>query len=231
MHMNAGMGRWLAASVALVGTMQAQAPSPQLAAVLQQMDAASKTFKSARADFHCDYYERVVRDTSTQAGPIYFLREGGATQMGLVVSGPGGKVIQYKNGLMQMFDPGVNQITVLHASGGQAESYFTLGFGGSGTDLAKAWNIKDLGTETLTDDGRPVKTEKLDLTSKDPTAKTFDHITLWMDPSRALALKQIFYMPSHDVRTCTYANVKLNGKIDTGTFAIRKNGSTTIVTH
>jgi outer membrane lipoprotein-sorting protein len=221
----------LVAGIGLAATLQAQAPSPQLAAVLQQMDAASKTFKSARADFHCDYYERVVRDTTTQAGPIYFLRENGATQMGLVVSGPGGKVIQYKNGLMQMFDPGVNQITVLHATAGQAEGYFTLGFGGSGTDLAKAWNIKDLGPDTLTDDGHPVKTEKLDLTSKDPAARTFDHITLWMDPTRALALKQVFYMPSHDVRTCTYSNVKLNGKIDTGTFAIKKNGATTVVTH
>ena len=97
-----------------------QASSSQLTSVLKQMDTASRNFKNARADFNCDYYERVVRDTTTQAGPIYFLRQGDTTQMGLVVNGPQGKpekVVQYKEGTLQMFDPGVDQITVLHAGG------------------------------------------------------------------------------------------------------------------
>jgi outer membrane lipoprotein-sorting protein len=153
--------------------------------------------------------------------------------MGLVVNGPKGpdKVIQYKDGVMQMFDPGVDQITVLHAGANQAqyEGYFTLGFGGSGTDLQKAWKINDLGPETLQDAGKAVKVEKLDLTSKDPSAKTFDHITIWIDSMRALSLKQIFYLPSHDVRTCTYANIKLNGKIDMKTFEIKRDSATTTV--
>jgi outer membrane lipoprotein-sorting protein len=214
--------------------MSAQASSAQLNSVLQQMDKASKDFRSARADFHCDYYERVVRDTTTQTGPIYFLRKGDATQMGLVVMGPDGKpqkVVEYKDGALQMFDPGVDQITVLHAGANQAqyEGYFTLGFGGSGTDLAHAWNIKDLGPETLSDGSQQVKTEKLDLTSKDPNAKTFSHITIWADPSRALSLRQIFYLTNDDRRTCNYSDVKLNGRLDMKTFEIKKNAQTTIV--
>lgn len=216
--------------------ISAQSSAPQLNSVLQQMDRASANFRSAHADFHCDYYERVVRDTTTQIGPIYFLRKGDATQMGIVVDGPDGKpqrVIEYKDGILQMFDPGVNQITVLHAGAnqGQYEKYFTLGFGGSGTDLAQSWNIKDLGPETLSDGSQQVKTEKLDLTSKDPSEKNFTHITIWVDPTRALSLRQIFYLANDDRRTCNYTNVKLNGHIDMKTFEIRKNSQTTIVNH
>lgn len=42
-----------------------QSPDPHVAAVLAQMDAASEHFKNARAEFSWDYYEAVVKDTST----------------------------------------------------------------------------------------------------------------------------------------------------------------------
>ncbi|MBW4038060.1 MAG: outer membrane lipoprotein-sorting protein [Acidobacteria bacterium] len=211
-----------------------QVPSPQLNGVLKQMDVASKNFHNATADFHCDYYERVVRDTTTQQGPVYFLRQGDQMQMGLVVMGPQNKpekVVQYKDGMLQMFEPSVNQITVLHAGADQAQysQYFTLGFGGSGSALERAWNVTDLGTEMLPDGSQQVKTDKLDLTSKDPSSKTFTHITIWIDPARALSLRQVFYLANNDKRTCNYNDVKLNGKIDTKKFEIKKNDHTTVV--
>ena len=229
--------RLLVAIIALTGlplSIPAQSNLSQLSGVLKQMDTASKSFKDARADFHCDYYERVVRDTTTQTGPIYFLRQGDATQMGLVVDGAQGKpekVVQYKDGTLQMFDPGVDQITVLHAGADQSqyEGYFTLGFGGSGSDLAHAWNITDLGPDVLSDSGHPVKTEKLDLVSKDPGSKTFTHITIWVDRMRAVSMRQVFYLPNNDKRTCDYSNVKLNGKLDLKTFEIKKNSHTTVI--
>jgi outer membrane lipoprotein-sorting protein len=217
-------------------SVSAQSSSPQLSSVLQQMDKASKNFHTARAELHCDYYERVVNDTTTQVGPTYFLRQGDAIQMGLVVDGPDGKpqkVVDYKDGILQVFDPGVNQITVVRAGANQAqfERYFALGFGASGTDLAHAWNIKDLGPETLSDGGQQVKTEKLDLTSKDGSTDNFKNITIWVDPLRSLSLRQIFYLPNNDRRTCNYSNVKLNDRIDQKTFAIKKNAQTTIINH
>src|SRR6202034_1608893 len=154
----------------------AQAPSPQLTYVLKQLDTASTKFQRATADFQWDNYEKIVQDTSTQKGSIYFERDKGSTDMGAVLVDPNAgpkskpiKVIQYQAGIVQMFDTGVDQITVLHEAGNQSEieSFLTLGFGGSGTDLARARNITDLGPETLTDSGQPIKVEKLDLVGKD----------------------------------------------------------------
>ena len=229
----------LAVSI-LPNIVSAQSTSPQsnsqLKTVLDQMDTASKTFRNARADFSCQYYEVVVHDTTDEKGPVYFLRNQSATEMGLVEQTPDGKparVINYKDGLLQVFDTGVNQITVFHAGAnqGQVEKYFTLGFGGSGTDLSHSWNIQDLGPETLSDGSQQVKTRKLDLTAKDAGEKTFAHITIWVDPTRALSLRQIFYLTNHDRRTCNYTNVKLNGRLDSDTFKIKKDKNTTIVNH
>jgi outer membrane lipoprotein-sorting protein len=216
---------------------KAQAKSPQLAAVLSQMDAASARFKSAEASFRWDFYEKIVHDTSTQTGSIYFLRSGASTDMGALVLDAGAKapqVIEYKAGKLQLFNPGPDQITVINAQANQAEyeGFLTLGFGGSGSDLEKAWNIVDQGAETLMDDGKPVKTEKLQLTGKTAeTRKNFDVITIWVDSTRAISLKQIFHTATGNYRTATYSHVRLNGSIDKGKFAIKKDKNTTVVTH
>ena len=117
----------LALTAALPHSMSAQANSPQLTVLLKQLDAASERFVNARADFRWDYYERVVHDTSTQNGSIYFERNGTSINMGAIVLNPNSaskskidKVIQYKAGTLQMFDPGIDQITVLQAGANQA---------------------------------------------------------------------------------------------------------------
>jgi outer membrane lipoprotein-sorting protein len=144
------------------------------------------------------------------------------------------KVIQYQGGTMQMFDPGVNQITVIQAGANKSEieSFLTLGFGGSGVDLARAWNITDQGTETLSDEGKPVKVEKLDLVGKDADSrKNFSHVTIWVDAVRGVSLKQIFYTVSGNYRSASYTNIKVNGSIRKEQFAIKKDKNTTVVNH
>lgn len=228
------------AAIALTtaGSTFAQGLSPQLR---NQLNAASARFQRATASFQWDYYEKVVQDTTTQQGSIYFERDKGSTDMGAVLTNPNAgpkskpiKVIQYQGGVVQMFDTGVDQITVLHEAGNQSEieGFLTLGFGGSGTDLEHAWNITDLGPETLTDNGQPIKVEKLDLVGKTADArKNFSHITIWIDPARAVSLKQIFYQTSGDYRTATYSNIKVNGNVHKDQFAIKKDKNTTIVNH
>jgi len=230
------------AMLAAVATpLHAQAPSAQLTYVLKQLDTASAKFQRATADFQWDYYEKIVHDTTTQKGSIYFEHEKSSTSMGAVLVDPAAgsktkpiKIIQYQAGTVQVFDPGVDQITVLHEGSNQAEieGFLTLGFGGSGTDLARAWTITDLGPETLTDNGQPIKVEKLDLVGKEADSrKNFSHVTIWVDPTRAVSLKQIFYTASGNYRTATYANIKVNGNLHKDQFAIKKDKNTTVINH
>ena len=154
------------------------------------MDEASAKFKSAQADLTQDLYERVVKETTTETGSIYFERHGATTEMGLRLNPPNTRFIEYKNGVARIFDPGANHITEIRAGAnqGQYESYLTLGFGGKGSDLAKSWDITDQGTEQINDGTANVTVEKLDLVSKDPAVRNnFLHITIWIDPTRSLS--------------------------------------------
>jgi len=212
---------------------KAQAPdAAHLAAVLAQMDKASADFKGARADLSQDYYEQVPKDTTTDTGSVYFQRKGNSTQMGLVTLKPDGKskkqVIEFKDGMLRIYDV-PDQIRLIKAGSNQglAETFLTLGFGGSGKALAQAWDITDQGPETLMDGGQAVKTEKLVLVSKDPSIRNnFTQVTIWIDPVRDVSLRQVFDTPSHDKRTANYSHIKVGGSIDTGYFAIKPEKNT-----
>ena len=220
----------------LAAPIQTPAQS-QLNSVLSQMDAASARFKNAQADVRYDNYPRVVNDHDIETGSIYIERTGSTEQMGAVSSnlGPDGKptspparIINFDGGLLRMYTPGTNQVDIFKAGANQAkyDSFLTLGFGGSGTDLKRSWQINDQGPETI--DG--VKTEKLDLVSKDPGVKNmFTHITIWIDPARGVSLKQVFYAPNGDNRTATYSNVRLNGSVNRKPYEISKKA--TVIAH
>ena len=220
-----GAGAWFGATGAA-----AQQTSEHLNEVLRQMDAASLKFKSAEADFRKELYQRVIRDTTTQSGTIYFLKSGSSLQMGAVFSPPEAKVVEYKEGRLRLFDPGPNHLTEMDGRNNQAqyESFLTLGFGGSGKDLEKAWNITDQGSEAMTDGGQAIKVEKLDLVNKDPAQRnSIAHVTIWVDPSRAVSLKQEFFFTSEDTQTAVYTHVRYNQSVNAKRYAIKTDSKTT----
>ncbi len=203
------------------------AQSSRLDQVLHQMDEASARFRSAEADLKKESYERVVKDTTTETGSVYFLRKGAATEMGLKMNPPNARFVEYKNGVGRIFDPGANHLT--EARSAQYESFLTLGFGGRGSDLQKSWMVTDQGSEQLSDGSAAVAVEKLDLVARDPNARnTFSHITMWVDPARGVLLKQQFFSPSGDIYTSTYTHIRYNQKVETAPFALKTNKSTTV---
>ena len=221
-------------------------PSGLPPAIREQMDAASAKFTSAQADLKQEIFTKVVHDTETQTGQIYFLRKAGSTQMGMKLlppdAAPGAapdKVIQFSGGKLSVFSPGTNQVDQFDESRNKslAESLMTLGFGGSGTDLAKSWSITDLGADAVTDGGKTVQTQKLDLVSNDQNIRnTYSHIIIWLDPARDVSLKQVLFLasggtPTGDTRTVYYSNIQLNQPVDPAPFTIKCKGKCTVVPH
>jgi hypothetical protein len=207
-------------------SLNAQPKPGHLDEVLRQMDAANLKFQYAEAKFQWDLYERVVKQTTTQAGTIFFKKQGATTVMGAKIESPSLKFLEYRNGTLRLFDPVSDHLTIITSKGNQAqmESFLTLGFGGSGKDLVKAWTISDLGDELL----NGVQTAKLDLVPKDPAVRNnCTHLTIWVDPVRGISLKQSFYMPSEDYRTAVYTDIKYNQKVDEKQYQINTDSKTT----
>jgi outer membrane lipoprotein-sorting protein len=203
----------------------AQPASSRLDTVLQQMNAAAAKFQSAQADLRQELYTKVVDDTEEQKGIVYFLRKNGTTQMGIKMPA---QIVEFKDGTLRLFNPGTNHIDAYSASGKNqelAETFMTLGFGGSGADLKKAWTIDDQGAEQMSDGSKTVPVEKLDLVSKDDTIrKNYSHVTIWIDPARGVTLKQVFFASNGDTRTAFYTNIRLNQPVDVAPFAIKCKG-------
>jgi outer membrane lipoprotein-sorting protein len=199
----------LCAAFLIFAPVAAFSQSPDLQKVLTEMDAASAKFQSAQADFVWDQYTAVVESHDYQKGTIAFRRVGNATEMVAHIKTdndqPAQKDVLYKGGELDFYQPSLKQETILNA-GANIEKYLTLGFGGSGKDLAANWKIAYQGTETI--DG--VETAKLDLTSKTGNTNEFTHITIWVDPKRGISLKQQVFQESGDWRTAVYSNIKTN---------------------
>jgi outer membrane lipoprotein-sorting protein len=233
-----GPGPILGVAAALtIATLTASHVRPVLAAaqdnaklqeVLSQMDAASKTFKSAQADIKRVHLEKIVNDTSTESGKVYFMRNGGATQFGGRFDQPDLKIVEYKNGTVRLYTAANNHIDQVSSAGAnqsRMETFLTLGFGGSGADLAKAWTITDQGSEQISDGSKTVQVEKLDLVSKDASVRNnYTHITIWVDPARDISLKQEFFAPGGNTDTASYSNVRLNQPIDLKPYTINCKG-------
>jgi outer membrane lipoprotein-sorting protein len=216
-----GLAVALAMLLAPVGAL---AQGGQLSDTVKKLDAASAKFRSAEADFKKDFYERVVKDTTTQTGSIYFLRDGSKTQMGAKIKPPEEQVVEFKDGVVRLYKPGTNTLTNYATTQNQAtvESFLTLGFGGSGSDLVKSWNVADQGSEQMSDGKSQVKVEKLVLTPKQ--RGTFTQVTLWVDLDRGVSVKQEFVMTDGNKQTATYTNIRYNQKVDTKAYEIKCKG-------
>ncbi len=206
-------GFGLVAAVVGVTLMPAVGKAQSLDAVLKQMDAASAKFKSAQANIRKDTYELVVKETTTQTGITYYERVGANLQVGIKFDPPSSQIVEIKDGLVQLFEPNANHLTIISIKKNQAqyESFLALGFGGSGTDLAKQWTINFQGMEPMNDGTKTVQTAKLDLVAKDESTRNMvKHITIWVDPAQDVSLKQQIFMPDGDIQTATYTNLRVN---------------------
>jgi hypothetical protein len=217
-----------AVAIAFYAAPAAQSKPDRLKTILAQMDAGSARFHSAEADIKKEHLEKVVNDVTTDTGTMYFLRSGGAIQVGAKFNPPDAKVLEYKDGRGRLYTVGTNhldQFTTGCDNQARFETYIALGFGGTGTALSKAWEITDDGPEQMNDGAKSVQVEKLDLISKDPSArKNYSHVTIWLDPERDVTLKQIFFAPSGDTDSATYTNIRLNQPIDQKAYAIKCQG-------
>src|ERR1700740_1757842 len=111
-----------------------------LECVLKKLDDAAANFHSTQADFVWEQYQRVVDETDTQKGTVYYRRTGKEIEMMAEIKEPDAKFVLYKDGELRVYQPKIEQVIVYPTSGNQneIESYLVLGFGGSGQDLTKS---------------------------------------------------------------------------------------------
>jgi outer membrane lipoprotein-sorting protein len=168
-----------------------------------------------------------------QQGSVYYERTGKQFQMAAHIrefnGKPAPKVYAYSNGVLKLYEKGIDQVTTF-AKAGKYESYLMLGFGASGKELEQKWDVKYLGSEVLMDGKTRVKTEKLELVAKDPAVrKNIPKVTVWIDPERAVSLKQVFDEGPGQYRVSVYFNIKTNQSLPSNAFTLDTDRQTQYV--
>jgi outer membrane lipoprotein-sorting protein len=206
-----------------------QQEAPSLDSVLKKMDAAAANFHAAQADFVWDSYQKVVDETDTQKGTVYYRRVGIEIEMMAEIKEPDVKFVLYKDGKLQVYQPKVEQVIVYptRANQNEIESYLVLGFGGSGQDLAKSFEVSYLGEKTV----EGVATGELQLIPKNEKFRNnVSKILLWIDLSRGISVQQQFFFQNQgDYRLAKYSSVQMKNKIGNEVFQLKTTNKTEFV--
>ena len=225
------------------GRAWAQSPKASdagaLDAVLKKMDAVAANFTTAQANFEWETYQKVIDEIiGVDKGVIYYRKSGKEVEMMAEVKETGAsassmkpepKFVLLSGGKFRLYQPKPDQIMEYDLGKRQSEfeSYIVLGFGASGQDLQKKFDVTYMGPETI--DG--VKTAKLQLIPKSQNVKsTYSQIFLWMDPDRGVSVQQQLFQPQGDYRLAKYSQIKMHEKIGDDVFKLKTTSKTQTVT-
>jgi outer membrane lipoprotein-sorting protein len=202
--------------------------APSLDSVLKKMDATAATFRSAEADFEWDQYQKVVDDTDIQKGTVYYRRAGSEIEMMAEIKQPDTKFVLYKDGKLQIYQPKIEQVMQFSAGSNRSEmeSYLVLGFGGSGEDLKKTYDVTYLAEERIDN----VTTAKLQLIPKSEKVRNyFSKAFLWIDLNRGISVQQQFMQGQGDYRLAKYFAVRIPAKIGNDVFQLKTTRKTQFI--
>jgi len=230
-------------TVALASLFPGLSSSPQprpedaaaLDAVLKKLDAVAANFRTTQANFEWDTYEKVIDEVDdVQTGVIYYRRSGKNVEMmaevkqaGTSLSDlkPSPKYVLFAGGKIRMYQPKPDQVTEvdLGKSHSDWESYVKLGFGGSGQDLEKDFDVTYEAQETI----NGVNTARLRLVPKSEKVRnTYSKILLWIDLERGISVQQQFFTPQGDSKLAKYSAIKINEKIPDDVFRLKTTSKT-----
>jgi outer membrane lipoprotein-sorting protein len=225
-----------ALALLMLATVAIQArAADDLDKVIAKLDATATKFKSAQADITWDNVEtQPIPDTDRQAGTILFERKNGETQVALHIKTDNGKPVLkdmvYAGGIGKLYTPATKQMQVFKVGDKKTEmdAFLTLGFGGSGQDLKKNWEVSYLGTEQV----GGVTAAKLQLIPRDPAvAKNAPKVILWIDMDKGVAVKQQRFNGDSGYVNFGYSNIRINGSLPSGAFDIKTASGTQVVNH
>lgn len=199
--------------------------------VLRVMDQAAANFRSAQANFVWTTFNAVANDTvGTDKGKIYFRRSNKDIEMAADITEPAPKQILFTGGKIQVYQPAIAQVDAYDAGAHREEfeTFLVLGFGSSGTEIRKSFEVKYVAQEKI----RNLDTAKLELTPTSAKVKQqFPRIDLWIDIHTGLSLRQQLWQTGGDYRLADYSDIQVNKKIADNVFKLKTSGSTKFVNH
>jgi outer membrane lipoprotein-sorting protein len=207
------------------------ASDPGLEKIMAKMDETAAKFRTAQANFTWTTFNSVVNEESgRQTGKIYFQRNGNETEMAADIAPPDAQQVIFSRGKIQLYKSRTGTVDVYDANAhrDEFETLLVLGFGSSGDEMRKTFDVTYDGEEKI--DG--TDTARLDLVPKsDKIKQHIPKITLWINPQTGISVQQKLMETDGDYRVAKYSGIQLGQKISSKMFQLKTSGNTKVVTH
>jgi outer membrane lipoprotein-sorting protein len=183
-------------------------------AVLARMDRTAPNFHAMSADVRMVTYTAILSDNTTEKGTLKMQRLKGNEVRAIMdfSAETDARIIAFEGKIVRMYYPNLKtyQDYEVGKNTHVLNQYLLLGFGSSGKDLAKSYDIASDGSE----DVGGVTTTKLLLVPRDANVKErLTKAEVWIPTDGANPVQQQFYEPSGNNRKLTYSNIQLNPPI------------------
>ena len=195
-------------------TLAAAPVNPDL---LQRLDNAAAHFQSMTATVIYLTHTEVIDENSTETGIVLMKKVAPGEVQGLInFTAPNQRSVTFEKRGVQIYYPKIKtlQIYDLEDHGEQLDKFLMIGFGYSGSELAKDYTMTVLGTEAVK--GTPeVQAIHLELIPKSGEAREYvKKLELWIpDHGDPYPRREKITEPSGNSRTMTYSELKINPQL------------------
>jgi outer membrane lipoprotein-sorting protein len=190
-------------------------PADGWASIQARMDKAASGFKSMTARVTSLVHTDVLNEDNTETGTVVMKKVGPSEVRGLIdFQKPvqDKRTIVFENRKLRIYYPKMNTVQEfdLGKHGEQLDQFFMIGFGTSGTALAKDYDVSVQADTVKGFEG--IQTVRLRLIPKGAEAKQYvKQLELWIPESGdPYPIQEKISAPSGDYRRITYTELKIN---------------------
>lgn len=182
--------------------------------LLARMDQAANSFSAMTAKATIVQHTDVINENDTESAAVLMKKVGPNQVEGLLdFTEPASsrRTVNFSGREARIYYPKIKTVQIydLGNFGEQIDQFIMMGFGTSGSELAKAYTMKVLGSESV-NGGRGIKVELVPK-SDDVRNKYVTKIEMLVpEQGGPYPLQEKIYQPSGDYRLVTYTDLKIN---------------------
>jgi len=203
---------------ALFASLCARAES--LAEILERMDRSAKEFRSLSAKMKRTDFNAVLNESTDSEGVIRLKRTKGGVVGIVEFQPPEQRTYHFGGHTVEIYYPKAKTVEIYDAGkfASQMDQILLLGFGTSGADLTRTYQVKATDIETV----GSVRTTHLDLTPKaEDLKKYFARIELWIPEGTSSPVQEKATQPSKDYSIVSYSEMTLNPSLPESSFGLK----------
>ena len=182
--------------------------TPALQDIVTRMDQAAAKFRAMSAKIERTKHTAVLNSDDTESGMVYMKKNGARVEGLMDITKPDKKTSVFAGHEVQIYYPNMKEVDIYDAgkNGEQLEQFITLGFGTSGHDLEKTYDMRVVSNASV----KGQKTVHLELIPKSAEAKKLiKQVDLWITEDNYPVQERILE-PSGDYDLWSYSDVQLN---------------------